>query len=176
MKFNLIMAVDFADNIGKGDGLPWKQKADMIRFVELTDGHTVVMGRKTFESIGKKLPNRINLVVTSEPEKMEEKYGDQGLSLIFLNFESLKEFLDTTSFTKDKVFFIGGRSIWEWAFENGYAECVYLTTVCNARVDLGDIKYPEISERIKEYDVVYDLFATQDKDNDFNCRFYKLKL
>ena len=54
--------------IGRDNAIPWNIPADMRRFRELTLGHAVIMGRKTFESIGKPLPGRKNIVVTRQPD------------------------------------------------------------------------------------------------------------
>jgi dihydrofolate reductase len=62
---NIIVAYDKNLAIGKDNTLVWRQSADLKRFKELTTGNTVVMGRKTFDSIGKPLPNRRNIVERS---------------------------------------------------------------------------------------------------------------
>ena len=68
---NIIVAYDKNLAIGKDNTLVWRQSADLKRFKELTSGHTVVMGRKTFESIGKPLPNRRNIVITRQDIQIE---------------------------------------------------------------------------------------------------------
>jgi dihydrofolate reductase len=60
----LIAAVGKQGEIGKGGALPWRLPEDLKRFKAITTGHSVIMGRKTFESIGRALPNRRNIVVT----------------------------------------------------------------------------------------------------------------
>lgn len=182
MNYNLIMAMDLVNNVGKDDGLPWKQSTDLKRFKELTDGHTIVMGRKTFESIGKPLPNRVNLVVTSDPDGMIEKYKDwakpqsceSSIDLVFVNFDDLEHYI-TTVF--EKVFFIGGRSIWDWAVDNGYADYVYLTMVHSAIESLGNVKYEnsKIFNQPQE-NIVYKLESESDKNNDFDCTYLKIKM
>jgi dihydrofolate reductase len=62
----LIVAMDAANGIGKDNAIPWKLPEDMRHFRATTSGHIVIMGRRTFESIGKPLPNRLNIVVTSQ--------------------------------------------------------------------------------------------------------------
>ena len=66
MSFSLIAAMDINRVIGIENRLPWHLPIDMRRFREITRGHTVVMGRKTYESIGKPLPNRHNVVLTRD--------------------------------------------------------------------------------------------------------------
>ena len=62
----LILATDLTNGIGKNNGIPWKCKDDLKHFQELTINQTVLMGRKTYESIGHPLSNRVNVVVTSQ--------------------------------------------------------------------------------------------------------------
>ena len=66
MRVSLIAAIDQKRGIGKRGKLPWHLPEDLKRFKELTIGHTVVMGRKTFESIGRVLPNRTNIIITRD--------------------------------------------------------------------------------------------------------------
>ena len=65
----IVFVVAVAENgvIGAGNAMPWRLKSDMKRFVALTTGRPVVMGRKTYESIGRPLPRRTNIVVTRDP-------------------------------------------------------------------------------------------------------------
>ena len=69
MALSLVLVAAVADNgvIGRAGGLPWRLKSDMQRFRALTFGHPVLMGRKTYQSIGKPLPGRTNIVVSREP-------------------------------------------------------------------------------------------------------------
>jgi dihydrofolate reductase len=69
MPLSLVLVAAVADNgvIGRAGGLPWRLKSDMQHFRALTFGHPVLMGRKTYQSIGKPLPGRTNIVVTREP-------------------------------------------------------------------------------------------------------------
>ena len=64
MRISLVVAVDERGAIGAGGGIPWRMRSDLRRFKHLTMGHHILMGRKTWESIGKPLPGRVNLVVT----------------------------------------------------------------------------------------------------------------
>lgn len=66
MKIITIVAIDKKAGIGKNNRIPWKQRDDLRTFREITDNSCVVMGRKTFESIGKPLPNRINVILTND--------------------------------------------------------------------------------------------------------------
>jgi dihydrofolate reductase len=66
-KLSIIVAIDAQRGIGLNNALPWRLPEDMAFFKRTTTGHTVVMGRKTFDSIGRALPNRRNIVVTRNP-------------------------------------------------------------------------------------------------------------
>lgn len=128
---SIIAAV--ADNgaIGKNNDLIWRLPNDLKRFKQLTDGHTIVMGRRTFESLPKgALPNRKNVVMTSMPEAI-------GTSAFVCT--SWEEMLDLTE--KDpEVFIIGGASVYRDALET--ANRMYLTRV-HGEFD-ADVFFPEI--------------------------------
>src|SRR5947207_12640420 len=93
--------------IGKGNKLPWKIPAEMKYFSEITSGSTVLMGAKTFESIGQPLKNRYNIVITKNPEKYSHL---QKKSLIFTS--DLKANLDPYKGNNKNIFVIGGKEIY----------------------------------------------------------------
>ena len=64
MKISLIVAMAQNHVIGKENGMPWKIPGELARFKQITTGHPIIMGRKTFESIGRPLPNRLNIVIS----------------------------------------------------------------------------------------------------------------
>lgn len=65
--FTILVAIDAARGIGIRNALPWRLPEDLAHFKRLTTGHAIVMGRKTFDSIGRPLPNRHNIVITRNP-------------------------------------------------------------------------------------------------------------
>ena len=65
---SLIVAVAQNGVIGRAGGLPWHLSADLRRFKQITMGHTLIMGRKTYESIGRKLPGRTSIILTQQPD------------------------------------------------------------------------------------------------------------
>src|SRR5262252_4069736 len=77
MIVSLIVAMDEAGGIGKDGGLPWRLPSDLKRFKEITMGHHIIAGRKTYESIGKPLPGRQTIVVTRNPD-----YEAEGSSVV----------------------------------------------------------------------------------------------
>ena len=101
MNFTLLVAVAQNGAIGKDNQLLWPLPEDLKRFKRLTTGHVVVMGRKTYESIGKPLPNRVNVVVSRNPNFRAE--GCQVVS-------SLEEALTVAD--NRTVFLIGGAELY----------------------------------------------------------------
>lgn len=130
MKLTLIVAV--ADNgvIGRQNELPWRLPEDLKRFKALTMGKPIVMGRKTFESIGKPLPGRTNIVVSRQA----------GLSLPgCVVVDSLAAALAAAGHV-DEVMIIGGGEIYRQALAQ--ADCVQLTEV-HAAIE-GDARFPAL--------------------------------
>ena len=128
------LVVAAAENgvIGRDGGLPWSLPADLRHFRALTTGHHVVMGRKTHASIGRALPERTNLVVTSHPEQVAA--GCRAVA-------SLEEALRIARDAGERIcFVIGGARLYEESLP--HADRIYLTRV-GAPVD-GDVRFPEL--------------------------------
>ena len=106
---NLIWAMDKNYLIGKNNNLPWKVSAEMKYFSQVTSGNAVLMGGKTFESIGKPLKNRFNIVITRNKEKYQNW---QEKNLIFTDEleRNLRPYKDNPN---KHVFVIGGREIYQ---------------------------------------------------------------
>lgn len=117
--------------IGKDGKIPWHLPEDLKRFKARTQQHTIVMGRKTYESIGKPLPKRRNIVVSRTMKKPE------GVELELV--ASLEDALKLCH-PDEESFIIGGAEI--YAQTMGVIDRIYLTTV--DRVVEGDTFYPEI--------------------------------
>lgn len=104
----LIVCMDAKRGIGKGNTLPWKIPEDMRHFRETTTGHTVIMGGKTFDSIGKALPDRLNIVIS--------RRGVSAFPRNVLVTNSLRGALSLASHDKQRrIFIIGGQMIYEQA-------------------------------------------------------------
>ena len=116
--------------IGRENRLPWRLPADLRRFKSVTMGKPVIMGRKTYESIGKPLPGRRNIVVTRDPD-----YRAQGCQVV----HSLEQALEAGA-GHAEVMVIGGAELYREAL--GRAERMYLTLI-RAEVD-GDTLFPDI--------------------------------
>jgi dihydrofolate reductase len=117
---SLIVAVSENDVIGvPGRLLPWRLTADLRRFREITTGHPVIMGRKTYETIGRPLPNRENIIVTRNKD-----YVAEGAHVVV----SLEEALRLAKrLDKHEIFIGGGGSLYEQAIPS--ATKLYLTRV-----------------------------------------------
>jgi dihydrofolate reductase len=115
--------------IGKDNQLIWKVPGDLKRFKELTTGHPILMGRKTFESIGRPLPNRTNIVITRD-----KKWKQEGC-LVYNNFEDV-----LSLFEKENLFIIGGGEIYKSLIN--LADKIELTLI-DKDFD-GDAYFPEI--------------------------------
>ena len=114
---SLIVAASRNGVIGAGNKLPWHLPADLKRFKQLTMGHPILMGRKTFESIGKPLPGRTNIVITRQ-----EGFQACGATVA----HSLEEALQICE-GQEEVFVIGGAEIYKQALP--LADRIYLTRV-----------------------------------------------
>lgn len=136
MRIVIIAAVAENGVIGRGDELPWRLPADLRRFRELTAGHTVIVGRKTHESIirriGHPLPDRRTIVVTRQAE-----YESPGCEVV----HSWEEALERVK-GRDEVFVIGGAVLYGLAIPT--ATRMYLTRVHVAPE--GDTFFPDFVE------------------------------
>lgn len=130
MRLNLIVAAARNRVIGAGNQMPWHLPADFAWFKRQTLGHPVIMGRKTFESIGRPLPGRTNLVVTHNPAWRAE--GVQACT-------SLDEALSLCREAGD-AFVIGGATLYEQALPK--ADRIFLTRVDAAPE--GDTWFPAL--------------------------------
>lgn len=129
-KISIIAAVDRNLTIGRKGGLPWKLPADLRHFRDLTTGHVVIMGRKTYDSIGKLLPNRINIVIS----------GKSNLDIPgCIIAASVEEALNKTP-DNQEIFIIGGGEIYNQFLP--LAQKLYLTKI-DHQFD-GDIFFPKL--------------------------------
>ena len=123
--------------IGSAGGLPWHIPEDFRLFKQTTSGHAMIMGRKTFESIGRPLPGRLSLVVTRDPS-----WSAEGVIRCDSVYEALAHCDRERATWGDEVFIIGGGQI--FADTIGITDKIYYTDI-----DLevaGDTFYPPITE------------------------------
>ncbi len=134
MKVSLIVAMAEGGVIGRAGALPWRLPADLARFQRVTMGHHLVVGRRTWESIGRALPGRRILVVTHEPGKMMLPASVTAVG-------SLAEALACAAAAgDDEAFVAGGASLYREALPR--ADRLYLTRV-HATLD-GDTTFPSV--------------------------------
>lgn len=129
---NIIVAVSKNNQIGMDNKLPWHIPEDLRYFKEKTKGHMVIMGRKTYESIGKPLPNRKNVVLTRDPH-----FYAEGVTTV----HSLEEALALCK-SEDECYIAGGGEIYR-AFLP-FSDKLYITVV-DKLID-GDTSFPEYTD------------------------------
>ena len=133
-KLSIIVAMSSNRVIGVNNYLPWHLSEDLKHFKTLTTGHTIIMGRKTYESIGKPLPNRRNIVIS---RNLNAFYG--GVEVV----HSLEDAFSTSS-NDEEVFIIGGSNIYEQSLH--LVEHLYITEIKKAFE--GDAFFPEIDKSL----------------------------
>ncbi len=132
MRISIIAAMAANRTIGIENRLPWHLPDDLKRFKALTMNHHIVMGRKTYDSIGKPLPGRSTVIVTRNVD-----YAVPGCIAV----NSLDAAL-TVSFSDEEVFFVGGADLYRQALP--IANRIYLTEI--QRVFDGDAFFPEFDK------------------------------
>jgi len=125
----IIVAISKNRVIGDSNKLIWNLPSDLKRFKEITTGHPIVMGRKTYQSIGRPLPNRRNIIITRD-----EEYEVEGCEVV----NSIEEALLLTG---NDCFIIGGGEIYKQTLH--IAEQIYMTIVDEEF--LGDTQFPELT-------------------------------
>ena len=140
MRISLIAAVATNGVIGEGTGMPWRLSTDMKRFRVLTMGKPVVVGRKTFETFGKPLSGRANIVVTRQPG-----YRPDGVVVAASLGQALERAAEAAeAMAADEVMVAGGGEIYAAAI--GRAERLYITHV--AAEPSGNVHFPAIDPAV----------------------------
>ncbi len=134
MTLSIIVAADENNVIGHGNSLIWKLPDDLKHFRKVTEGHTVIMGRKTFDSIGRPLPNRRNIVITRQKDLQIS-----GCEVV----QSLSAALDLVASEKEALI-IGGSEIYLQTLEK--ADRIYLTRVHGEFI--GDSFFPGLDPSV----------------------------
>tara|TARA_B110000091_G_scaffold120858_1_gene130148 strand:+ start:1470 stop:1955 length:486 start_codon:yes stop_codon:yes gene_type:complete len=131
----LIAAISTNNALGKDNDLIWRLPADLKRFKKVTSGHHILMGRNTFESIGKPLPNRTSVIITRNDD-----YKKEGCFIA----SSIEEAI---AFTEgEDAFIIGGAQVYKQALENNYVDQLDITRV--HKEFEADVFFPEIDRNI----------------------------
>lgn len=157
MKFVLSIIVAASQNrvIGRENSLIWHLPEDLKHFKELTISHTVIMGRRTYESIGRALPQRRNIVISRNP-----LYRAEGCEVVSSIEEALK-----AAGQEGEVFVIGGGTIFRQVWER--ADRLYITYVHT--VVQGDTFLPEID--LSQWEMVERNDFNADEKNEFDYSF-----
>ena len=129
----IVVAMTSNHVIGQNGDMPWHLPADLVHFKELTSGHAIIMGRRTWESIGKPLPNRLNIVVTRQ-----EDYVAEDVTVV----HSLEDGIVAAG--TQRIFLVGGGEMYKEALP--IASKMHITRI-DGLID-GDTKFPEIDESI----------------------------
>lgn len=136
MTLTIIAAVAANGIIGMDNKMPWHVAEDFAHFKRITLGHTVVMGRKTFDSLGRPLPKRRNVVIS----RSEQTYEGAEASTDLLG--TLQEFASTD----EEVFLIGGSELWAFALEQGLIKSMILS---HMKFDAeGDTSFPQFNKEL----------------------------
>jgi dihydrofolate reductase len=156
MKIAMIAVLDQANGIGKDNKLLCHLPADLKRFKQLTNGHSIIMGRKTFESLPKgPLPNRENIILSRDLN-----YTAQGCNIL----HSIEEVFLQCQF-EEEIFIIGGAEIYSSFFH--LANFLYITRINH--VFEADTYFPEIEADKWQLDSCIEMQA--DEKNQFNFSF-----
>ena len=132
MSINIISGMTKNHVIGKENKLPWHIPEDLQNFKKITAGNVIVMGRKTYESIGKPLPNRVNIVISRDMPPT------QGLVIC----RNVPEAVEEAKKYNKEVFIVGGATIYEQALP--FTDKMYLSHI-KKEYD-GDAYFPEFNE------------------------------
>lgn len=153
---SFIVAMDKNHVIGNNNQLPWHLPADLAYFKKITTGHTIVMGRKTFQSIGRALPNRENIVVTRDLHFTHED------CVILHSIEELKQL---ASKREDELFIIGGAEIFKETWE--IADRLYVTKINHSFE--GDTYFPSIDQN--QWTLISEQLGERNEKNPYDFSF-----
>lgn len=159
---SIIVATDEHGAIGRNNTLMWHLRDDLKRFKELTTGHTIVMGRNTFNSLPNgPLPNRVNVVISST---IKEKEG----IICFDTFEKASHYIEAQG--EDELFIIGGGKLYGSTLDE--ADKLYLTVVHHSFPDV-DTFFPDWDPR--NWDVLKIKHCQANEQNEYDSTFYELR-
>ena len=162
---NIIAAITDNNAIGKDNKLLFRLKKDMAHFKNITTDNVVIMGRKTYESIGKTLPNRVNIVLSRKMESNED----------FYTFDSIEKAIEWSkeNYPQKEIFIIGGASVYDKALKDDIVDKLYMTKI-KQTVEDADAFFPEIDykrkwsitsvERFFENGIEFFIYEAEKKD------------
>ena len=162
---NIIAAITDNNALGKDNKLLFRLKKDMAHFKNITTDNVVIMGRKTYESIGKTLPNRVNIVLSRNMESNED----------FYTFDSIEKAIEWSkeNYPQKEIFIIGGASVYDKALKDDIVDKLYMTKI-KQTVEDADAFFPEIDyerkwsitsvERFFENGIEFFIYEAEKKD------------
>ncbi len=154
---SIIVAIAKNNVIGKDNKLIWHIPEDLKRFKKITSGKTVIMGRNTFFSLGRVLPNRKHVVLTH----LDEKVSDNPQVTTVYSLEDLQKYIDDD----EENFVIGGAMLYKTLMP--YANKMYVTEIDEEFE--GDVYFPEINENEWETENVED--GITDEENPYKYKY-----
>ena len=157
----IIAAIGLNNELGKDNDLIWHLPADLKRFKKVTSGHAIIMGRNTFESIGKPLPNRRSIIITRNTS-----YEKEGCDVV----HSLEEAINLIKDQKN-AFIIGGAQIYKEAIEKQLVDQLDITKV-HQNFE-ADVFFPTIDQSVWE-EISEETFLPDDK-NQYTYSFISYK-
>lgn len=162
MIISAIVATSENGVIGKDGQIPWYLPVDLKFFKKMTMGHPIIMGRKSFISIGRALPGRTNIIITRNP------YFIASNCLVVPSIEAAVE-LASAQPGNEENFIIGGGEIYQQSSQKW--DRLYWTKV-HIKAE-GDTFFPEIS--MEEWTIVREEYVEKDEKNPLDCTFYILE-
>ena len=166
---NIIASITDNNALGKDNKLLFRLKKDMAHFKNITTDNVVIMGRKTYESIGKTLPNRVNIVLSRNMESNED----------FYTFDSIEKAIEWSkeNYPQKEIFIIGGASVYDKALKDDIVDKLYMTKI-KQTVENADAFFPEIDykrkwsitsvERFFENGIEFFIYEAEKKDKIFS--------
>lgn len=154
---SIIVAIANNNVIGKDNKLIWHLPEDLKRFKNITTGHTIIMGRKTFESLGKVLPNRKHVILCND---MELNIDNENV-IVLEDISLLKEYIDS----EEENFVIGGATIYKLLMP--YAQKMYITKIDEDFV--GDVYFPKINE--EEWKIIQEEEGIKNEANPYDYKY-----
>lgn len=152
---SLIWAMDENQLIGNGAELPWRIPAELQYFKKTTMGHPIAMGRKTFESIGRPLPGRENIIITRN-----RQFSEKGCTV----FYSLTEFINYAKNYEGEIFVIGGAEIYKELLHTAHR--LYITKIYHSFK--GDTYFPQFS--LDDWILISEEHGLTNKENPYNYK------
>lgn len=153
----ILVAFDENRVIGKNNALIWHLPADLQRFKALTTGHVIIMGRKTYESIGRPLPNRTTIAISRQAE-----FNPEGIIVVNSMDEAI---LKAKSISREDIYIVGGAEIYQLSLV--HADQIWVTQLHD--IFDGDTYFPEI--HTDTWEVVAHERGITDEKNKFQYSF-----